>query len=196
MGRKIVWTAATVVALLAGSVALVDCEGSLPTSERVTKSTWPTFAAAKSAYDEVKPGLTNVDALRRMGYDPYGGTNIQILSYLDITRQFLSGDSRTAAGVPLAVQSCLAAQGACMGYEVNLERIHRKRTGSAFLDLLNFRRRTHETGWKFKALFVIHHNLVVYKLWSGIPKIDRRTGAENPLGPIQEPTDVIKSQIP
>jgi hypothetical protein len=76
------------------------------------------------------------------------------------------------------------------------ERIHRKRTGSAFLDLLNFRRRTHETGWKFKALFVIHHNLVVYKLWSGIPKIDRRSGAENPLGPIQEPTDVIKSQIP
>jgi hypothetical protein len=181
---------------LAGSVALVDCSGSLPKSERVTKSTWPTFAAAKSAYDQVRPGLTTVTALQEMGYDPYTETNLRILNYLDITGQFLSGDSRTAAGLPLAVQSCLAARSACMGYEVNLQRIHRQRKGSAFLDLLNFRRRTHETGWKFKALFVIHHELVVYKLWSGMPKIDRRLDTKNPLGPVQEPTDVIKRQIP
>lgn len=184
------------VALVAGSLALVDCAGSLPRSERVTKSTWATFAAAKSAYDEVKPGVTKVEDLRRMGYDPYGGTNIQLLSYLDVTRRFLAGDSRTFSSLPLAVQTCLGAQSVCMGYEVNLQKIHRQRKGSAFLDLLNFRRRTHETGWKFKALFVIHHNLVVYKLWSGIPKIDRRSGADNPLGPIQEPTDVLKNQIP
>ena len=188
--------ATTAAMLLVGAVALVDCAGSLPRSERVTKSAWPTFALAKSAYDQVRPGVTTVEALRGMGYDPYAATNIEILSYLDITRRFLAGDSRTLASLPLVVQTCLGAQGACVGYEVKLQRIHRQRKGSAFLDLLNFRRRIHETGWKFQALFVIHHNRVVYKLWSGIPKIDRRSGAVNPLGPIQEPTDVLKSRIP
>ncbi len=131
-----------------------------------------------------------------MGYDPYGGSNVRILSYLDVSRHFLAGEPRLGANLPFVVQSCLAAQGACMGYEVRLERIKRERKGSAVLDMLYFRRRTHETGWRFRALFVIHHNLVVYKLWSGMPNIDRWIGADNPLGPVQEPADVIKRQIP
>lgn len=189
-------TAAGVVILVAAAAILADCGESLPRSELETTSTWPTFEAAKAAYDEVKPSVTDVDALHRMGYDPYGGTNVQILSYLDVSRRFLAGDPQAVANVPPPVRTCLKAQNACKGYEVNLRRIHRKRKGSTFLDLFNFRRRTYETGWIFKALFVIHNNLVVYKLWSGIPKIDRRIRAENPLGPIQEPADVLKSRIP
>ncbi|MDX1484301.1 MAG: hypothetical protein R3229_07455 [Alphaproteobacteria bacterium] len=195
-GARVCGAVMTVAVLLLGSFALADCAGSLPRSERVTKSKWATFAEAKATYDQVQPGLTNEAVLRELGYDPYGDTNVRILSYLDIHRRFRTGDTAAASAVPIAVQSCLAAQGSCFGYEVNLERLHRKRTGSAFLDLLNFRRVTHETGWKFRALFVIHHNLVVYKLWSGEPNIDRRLDAENPLGPVQEPTDVIKRQIP
>jgi len=195
-GRHLSWFGVTLLVLAVAILALAHCAESLPRSEQVTKSTWDTFAAAKAAYDKVQPGETSVDALKGMGYDPYGGTNVRVMSYLDINRLFVAGDSKTAAPIPATVQACLDAQAACQGYGVNLEHINRKRVGSAFLDLLNFRRKTHETGWSFRAVFVIHEGRVVYKLWSGMPKIDRQTDAENPLGPIQEPVDVIKKAIP
>ena len=196
IGRKITRSGAALALLAVVSIALADCGGFLPKSERMTKSTWPTFAAAKAAYDKVQPGVTMIGGLHRMGYDPYSGVNIRILSYLDVTRRFMGRDSTAQAKLPAAVQACIQAQDACMGYEVNLERIRKERKGSAIADMFNFHRDTHETGWKFKALFVIHQGLVVYKLWSGIPKIDRRSGAHNPLGPLQEPADVLKRQIP
>lgn len=195
-GRSVTWIGTTVVVLAIMVFALADCAESLPRSEQVTRSTWPTFAAAKAAYDEVKPGETSVEALKKMGYDPYSDTNVRVMSYLDINRLFVAGDSKTTATIPNAVRGCLDAQAACLGYGVSLERINRKRVGSTFLDLLNFRRKTHETGWSFRAVFVIHKDHVVYKLWSGVPKIDRQTDKENPLGPIQEPVDVIKKALP
>jgi hypothetical protein len=194
--RRAVLIAASAVALIAVSFALVQCAGSLPRSEQVTQSTWPTFDAAKAAYDKVRAGETTAEDLKKMGYDPYNDANIRVMSYLDINRLFLAGEARTVASIPKEVQACLAEQEACRGYGVNLERIHRKRRGSTFLDLLNFRRKTHETGWRFSAVFVVHNTLVIYKLWSGEPKIDRLTDAENPLGPIQEPVDVIRRAIP
>lgn len=194
--RRAVRVGSSVAAIALLGLGLVDCAGSLPRSEQVTKSTWETFDAAKAAYDKVEPVVTAVEELEKMGYDPYGGNNVRVMSYLDINRMFMAGDSGASASIPETVQSCLAAQEVCRGYGVNLERIHRKRTGSTFLDLLNFRRKTHESGWRFSAVFVIHDELVVYKLWSGQPKIDRLTDAENPLGPIQEPVDVIKRAIP
>lgn len=195
-GHGPAWVGATVLALVAILFALADCADSLPRSEQVTKSTWKTFDAAKAAYDKVEPGKTSVPELKKMGYDPYGDANVRVMSYLDINRLFVAGDSQTTISIPAAVKVCLEAEAACSGYGINLEHIRRKRSGSAFEDLLNFRRKTHETGWTFRAVFVIHEDRVVYKLWSGVPKIDRETDAENPLGPIQEPVDVLKRAIP
>ncbi|MDH3239784.1 MAG: hypothetical protein OEO83_03875 [Alphaproteobacteria bacterium] len=195
-GRRSAGIGITVVVLAAAIFALAQCAESLPRSEEVTRSVWLTFDAAKAAYDEVKPGETSVEALKKMGYDPYGDNNVRVMSYLDINRLFVAGDSKTTASIPAAVRACLDAQAECLGYGVNLEHINRKRVGSTFLDLLNFRRKTHETGWSFRAVFVIHKDYVVYKLWSGAPKIDRQTDRENPLGPIQEPVDVIKKAMP
>ena len=197
--RKIVWGGGALALLAVVSIGLAACS-TLPRSERSTTSIWPTFAAAKAAYEKVKPGVTTVTGLHQMGYDPYSGVNIQILSYLDVTRSFTGHEPAARAGLPVAVKSCIQAQNACMGYEVSLERIRKERKGSAIADMLKFRRHTYETGWKFKALFVIHDGLVVYKLWSGIPRIDRHKGADNPLGPLQEPADIpadiLERQIP
>ena len=197
--RKIVWGGGALALLAVVSIGLAACS-TLPRSERSTKSIWPTFAAAKAAYEKVKPGVTTVAGLHQMGYDPYSGVNIQILNYLDVTRSFAGHEPAAHAGLPAAVKSCIQAQNACMGYEISLERIRKERKGSAIADMLKFRRYTYETGWKFKALFVIHDGLVVYKLWSGIPRIDRHEGADNPLGPLQEPADIpadiLERQIP
>ena len=37
-------------------------------------------------------------------------------------------------------------------------------SGNFWLDLLNFKRGTMETGWQFKALVVVVYETVVYKL--------------------------------
>ena len=65
-----------------------------------------------------------------------------------------------------------------------------------WLDLLNFRRKTRETGWKFKALFVIVDDVVVDKLWSGDPYIVQERDTRNPLGPFQDFGGLIMRAIP
>ena len=41
-------------------------------------------------------------------------------------------------------------------------------------------------GWNFKALILLNHDKVLYKLWSGQPNLDRTEQKKKPLGPLQE----------
>jgi hypothetical protein len=142
------------------------------------------------------PNTTTVADLHAIGFDPYTVPNVQVLSYLDVMRHFLTSDAIKPTDLDPAVRECIRVRLSCTGYRVNLERLYRERKGSAFLDLLNFRRQTFETGWNFSALFIIQGGRVTYKLWSGMPKIDRRLETDNPLGPVQEPADVIRNRLP
>lgn len=63
-------------------------------------------------------------------------------------------------------------------------------------DLFNFHRQTYETGWNFSALFILLDGKVTYKLWSGIPKIDRQMKQDNPLGPVPEPASILRDRLP
>ena len=175
---------------------VAGCSNALPTSENLTKSPWATFDDVKAAYDRVVPGTTTADMLRASGFDPYASPNVRVLNYLDVMRSFLSGDAIRINDLHPAVQACIRAREACSAYSLSLEHLHRERKGSAMMDLFNFRRQTHETGWRFAAMFVIHNGVVSYKLWSGMPRIDRRLQHDNPLGPVQEPADIIRSQMP
>jgi len=183
-----------VVAVL--GFVLSGCANALPTSENLTKSPWANFDEVKAAYDKVEPGRTTADMLRASGFDPYASPNVRVLNYLDVMRHFLSGDAIRINDLHPAVQTCIRAREACSAYSLSLEHLHRERKGSAMLDLFNFRRQTHETGWRFAALFVLHNGVVSYKLWSGMPRIDRRLQHDNPLGPVQEPADIIRGQMP
>ena len=58
-------------------------------------------------------------------------------------------------------------------------------SGAFFLDLLGFKRKTIETGWRFNALIVLDNGVAVYKIWSGVPIIDSEKSRKNPLGPFQ-----------
>ncbi len=188
------WQAAAILFL--SILFLAGCSGALPTSEQLTKSSWNSFDEVKAAYDKVSPGVTTAEQLRAAGFDPYVSPNVHVLSYLDIMRHFLTSDAIRPADLDPAVQACIRAREACTGYQVAFEHIHRERKGSAFLDLFNFRRQTYETGWEFSALFVLQGGRVTYKLWSGMPKIDRRMEQDNPLGPVQEPAPIIRNRIP
>lgn len=75
-------------------------------------------------------------------------------------------------------------QGAAWEVEVNV--LKTRRYGNAFLDVTGFVKKSHETGWQFKALLLLREGRVVYKLSSGQPNLDRYEKKVRPLGPLQE----------
>jgi predicted SprT family Zn-dependent metalloprotease len=66
---------------------------------------------------------------------------------------------------------CLNARDACRGWELNVARISKARTGTFFADFINFKRRTETTGWRFNALLLMVNDVEVNT---------------NPLGPFQD----------
>lgn len=164
---------------------LSACGSPLPRTEDVTKSPWNSFNQAMASYDKVILNKTTVKQLRELGFDPYSTPNVKILSYLDVIQKFMPTNSVKLEQLPLSVRQCLAKQETCIAYEAHPGIIKRKRVGSVFKDLLGFKRRTIETGWRFDALIVIDGDVAVYKIWSGIPIMDSEKSRKNPLGPLQ-----------
>ena len=161
--------------------------GSLHSSGRSTaKSPWPDFSAAKAAFDRIEPGQTTMAELRTLGFDPYTNPNVRILNYLDIQNRFLPNPSVRQEDLPAPVRASLAAQEKSVAYELDLTVLNSQRYGNLLLDVFAFNRKTHETGWNFKALILLNHDKVLYKLWSGQPNVDRLDQRKKPLGPFQE----------
>ncbi len=89
------------------------------------------------------------------------------------------------AGVDPGIRDCLQAGKQCGGYAIAVEKLHRQRIGSFWLDSLNFRRETVTTGWRVDVLLVFVDDALVYKLVGGRPTIHEVDLRRNPLGPLQ-----------
>lgn len=164
---------------------LTACGSPLPRTEDVTKSPWNSFKQAMSAYDKIILNQTTIEELQQLGFNPYSTPNVKILSYLDILQKFMPTNSVKLEHLPVSVRNCLMKQEACIAYEAHPGIIKRKRVGSVFNDLLGFKRKTIETGWRFDALIVLDNGVAVYKIWSGVPFLDSEKSRKNPLGPLQ-----------
>ncbi len=163
------------------------CSAMLPESRSSVESSWGSFEQAKLAFDKVTPHNTTSDELAKLGLAPFVTPNIKILSYLDIIKRFMPNASITKADMDQGIQQCLDTKDTCQAYEINLHKLKNKRYGNVFLDLFHFKRKSHKYGWNFWALIVLSNDLVVYKIWSGQPKVDEYLYRKNPLGPLQEP---------
>lgn len=171
------------------------CASMHSSGNSVAKSPWPDFAAAKAAFDRIEPGQTTIAELRTLGFDPYTNPNVRILNYLDIQNRFLPNQSVRVEDLPAPVRQSLAAQNRSVAYELDLTVVNSKRYGNLTLDVLGFNRKTHETGWNFKALILLNHDKVLYKLWSGQPNVDRVEQKKKPLGPLQELDGTARSVV-
>jgi hypothetical protein len=174
--------------LLAAVTLQMGCANLLPSGKAMSESAWKEYANAREAFDKIEVGKTTEDDLKQLGYDVKTSPNVKILNYLDITAQVQS--------IPLqeldpGLQACIRARAGCRAYVFEPTRIYSKRVGNFWLDLLNFRRKTHETGWRYKALIVFVNHHVCYKLSSGEPKVDTWQDQINPLGPFQSATDMV-----
>lgn len=166
----------------------IGCAMLLPSGKDIAESPWKEYANAKDAFDAIVIGKTTEDDLKTLGYDIKNSPNIKILNYLDI--------AATVQPIPLqeldpGLQACIRARADCRAYVFEPKRTYSQRVGNFWLDILNFRRKTHETGWRYKALIVFVNHHVAYKLSSGEPKIDQLQDQINPLGPFQSPADKI-----
>lgn len=170
----------------------VGCNALLPRQRSVTESPWLEYTDAKAAFDKIEVGKTTVEDLAALGFDVEKSPNVKILNYLDI--------AATVQAIPTkqldpGLQACLNARASCRAYVFEPKRTYTRRVGNFWLDILNFRRKSHETGWRFKALIVFVNHHVAYKLASGEPKVDQVQDQVNPLGPFQAPADLITRSI-
>ena len=164
---------------------LMGCSSMLPSSKRDVVTRWNNFEEAKQSFDEIVPYFTDMEKVRELGFDPFDTPNVQILNQSQVIRAVLPSPLQEPTTIPQGIVDCMRVQEECVGYLIELSRTHRQRDGNFLLDFMNFRRHTQITGWKFGALIVVIDNVVVYKQWSGHPRIEEAETDRNPLGPLQ-----------
>lgn len=173
-------------AVVAVAVGLGACSSLLPEGRQEKVSPWKTYESAKAAFDSITLGETDRETVHRLGFDPGAIANVQILNHSQVTRLVLpSSPVLTDKEMPEGLRNCIRAQVRCIGYQLELDRIESQRVGNFFADFLNFRRETHVTGWRFAALVVMVDERVVFKQWSGQPRVQETQVRRNPLGPFQ-----------
>lgn len=175
-----------------GVIFLGGCttQSLLPTKGLYTESSFETYTEVESVVENIEVGTTKYSDLVGMGLDLENIPNVKRLTYLDVMSKFkLDSPSRytlfNKIELPSGVLKTLAAKEFGRAYEINLERLKNQREGSLLLDILNFRKTIHTTGWKISVLILIVDDTVEYVLYSGEKNIDRTEKERNPLGPFQ-----------
>jgi hypothetical protein len=178
--------------LIGVSSCLCACSGMLPAARQDVSTPWTDFESAKSSFDQITPFSTDMATVRQLGFDPYKTPNMQVLNQAQVVNAVLPSPLQERASIPKGILDCMHVQNACVGYLMEPSKIQQKRVGNFFLDFLNFKRHTLTTGWKFSALIVVIDDTVVYKQWTGQPKIESNDLRKNPLGPLQSMGETMK----
>lgn len=172
--------------------ALVGCASMLPKS--TTESpTFQNFDDARIAVESLVPMQSDVSTLSGLGIDPVKQPNTLIMTYSDIIKRVASGSVIGKEDLDPGIVHCINARDACRGWDVNVMRITKARTGNFWADFFNFKRRTETTGWRFNALILLVNDVVVYRTWGGQPIVHDLEVQTNPLGPLQ---DVGPAMVP
>ena len=157
----------------------------LPRS-RSESSPFKSFDEARHAIEGLVPMQSNVATMIQLGISPVQQPNTTILTHDDIVRRFVTNSLLKREDLDPGVLACLDAREACLGWEVTAARIQKERTGNFLADFTNFSRRTETTGWRFNALILLINDVVVYRAWSGQPRVNVIEVQTNPLGPLQD----------
>ncbi len=161
------------------------CTTLLPDARTEVVSDWNSFDDAVRSLDTVAPYTSTRQSVHAQGLDPRRNPAITVLHFADVLQRFAAATLIRPEDVDQGIRDCLRAGKQCGGYAIAVEKRHRQRVGSFWLDSLNFRRETLTTGWRVDVLLVFVDDALVYKLVAGQPTIHERDLRRNPLGPLQ-----------
>ena len=161
------------------------CTALLPNTH-TESPTFQTFDEARQAIEALVPNKSRLATLTEMGLTPDKQPNTAILTQADIVRRVFNCGVLGKDDLDPGIVTCINARNACRGWELNVARITKARTGNFFSDFANFKRRTETTGWRFNALILLVDDVVVYRGWGGQPVINEVEVNSNPLGPFQD----------
>jgi hypothetical protein len=161
------------------------CSSMLPKSQSQSPS-FQSFDEARQAIESLVPQKSDLASLMEMGLTPAKQPNTLILTHADVVRRMVNGSVLGKEDLDPGIVTCINARDACRGWELNVARISKARTGNFFADFANFKRRTETSGWRFNALILLVNDVVVYRGWGGQPVINEVEVNTNPLGPLQD----------
>lgn len=171
--------------VLACVLLVQGCTALLPRAH-TESPTFQTFDAARQAIEALVPARSDLAELQDKGLTPDKQPNTVILTQADVVRRVFNGGILGKEDLDPGIVTCINARNACRGWELNVARITKARTGSFFPDFFNFKRRTETTGWRFNALILLVNDVVVYRGWGGQPVVNDVEINNNPLGPFQD----------
>lgn len=171
--------------LLGVSLLMGACASWLPKA-RTESPTFQTFDEARQAIEALVPQQSNREVLSAKGLTPEKQPNTVILTHADIVRRMVTGGILNKEDLDPGIITCINARETCRGWELNIARISKVRTGNFLADFVNFKRRTETTGWRFNALILMVDDVVVYRGWGGQPVVNEVEVTTNPLGPLQD----------
>ena len=169
---------------------LCGCSSLLPSGQN-DASRFRDFEQAREAIESLEPMSSTVETLKGLGIDPLLQPNTVILTQADIVRRFVPSALLQRSDLDAGVMACLEAKDECRGWELSAARVNKARTGNFLADFTNFSRRSETTGWRFTALILLVHGVVVYRSWGGQPSINEVEVTKNPLGPFQDMGPVL-----
>lgn len=173
------------ICLLSLVLLVSGCSSMLPRS-RSESSPFKSFDEARHAIEGLVPMQSNVATMTQLGISPVQQPNTTILTHDEIVRRFVTNSLLKREDLDPGVLACLDAREACSGWEVTAARIQKERTGNFLADFTNFSRRTETTGWRLNALILLINGVVVFRAWSGQPRVNVIEIQTNPLGPLQD----------
>jgi hypothetical protein len=173
-------------AIISGAWVLLQGCASLLPSSTTHSAQFENFDEARTTIESLVPYRSDVATLTSLGIDPLRQPNTLILTYSDIAKRVINGNSQNRDDLDKGIQDCLRAGDACRGWEINASRIARARSGSFFMDFVNFKRTTETRGWRFNATILMVNGLVVHRTWGGQPAVQEVEVLINPLGPLQD----------
>ena len=180
--RRIGFAAALV---LGACFLLGGCAALLPSSRTEVVSEWSSYDDAVKSLGTITPYTSTRQSVHLQGLDPHSNPAITVMHFADVLQRFAAASLIKPEDVDRGIRDCLQAGQRCNGYAVAVEKLHRQRIGSFWLDSLNFRRETVTTGWRVDVLLVFVDDALVYELIGGRPTINELDLRRNPLGPLQ-----------
>jgi len=174
-------------------LALAGCASLLPRGHSEETSPFRSFEAARDALERVEPYRTTVEEMKALGFDTHASTNVREIPFPQLVSHLVQTPFLPLADLDPGIQECIAVRHRCRAYQFHFSRIARQRTGAFALDILNFKRITQTSGWRFEGTVLVRDdNIVLFRNHGGEPKLESTEVEGNPLGPLQSLDGLLK----